>query len=475
MITYILQMTICASLLLAVYYLLLEKEKMHRFKRLYLLFSLAFSLVVPFISINITGDISILEKLPFTTVISTQTVTVAEHQHIAHEIVEETGLSVKNILLTLYIVGTLLLLSRFVYNVAVLIKSIKRSNTIECGSARIVLTDNDLIPHSFGNYIFLNKEKYRTGQIENEIITHEMVHIQQRHTVDVILIELLLVLFWFNPILYIYKNRIKLNHEFLADEGVINAHDNVPQYQMILIDNISRQNSLSLTSNFNYLLTKKRLTMMTKTTPIRIAVIKKIVLLPLFLIFAFTFCSKKANNEQQIQKEDEVVNITVKQDSVTPDKDGEEFVMTNIKIEDAEKGKTAPPPPPVKREGKRTVKFVPAVKDEEKKTPPPPPVKIVRDEPLDLSSYKVGDKYIDKDGREWKVLSINPPQLQTAAKSKKSEVITVTKATTLDLSSYKIGDKYIDDKGHEWEVVSIDPPRLKTTPPPPPPIKVEVK
>lgn len=187
---------------------------------------------------------------------------------------------------------------------------------------------------------------------------------------------------------------------------------------------------------------------MTKTTPIRIAVIKKIVLLPLFLIFAFTFCSKKANNEQQIQKEDEVVNITVKQDSVAPDKDGEEFVMTNIKIEDAEKGKTAPPPPPVK---------------------------IVRDEPVDLSSYKVGDKYIDKDGREWKVLSINPPQLQTTAKSKKSEVITVTKATTLDLSSYKIGDKYIDDKGHEWEVVSIDPPRLKTTPPPPPPVKREEK
>lgn len=387
-------MTICASLLLAVYCLLLEKEKMHRFKRLYLLLSLAFSLIVPFISINITGDISVLAKLPFTTVISTQTAGIAAHQHIAHEIVEETGLGAKNILLTLYIVGTLLLFSRFVYNIAGLIKSIKKSEVIEYGSVKIALTDDGFIPHSFGNHIFLNKEKYRTGRVENEIITHEIVHIQQRHTVDVILIEFLLVLFWFNPILYIYKNKIKLNHEFLADEGVINAHDNVPQYQMILIDNISRQNSLSLTSDFNYLLTKKRLTMMTKTTPIRIAVMKKIVLLPLFLIFAFTFCSKKASNEQQTQKEDEVINITVKQDSVAPDKDGEEFVMTNIKIEDAEKGKTAPPPP---MKTKETIVIVKDVSG------------------LDLSSYKIGDKYIDKNRHEWEVVSINPPRLKTAA------------------------------------------------------------
>ncbi len=391
MILYILKMTICASLLLGVYYLFLEKERMHKFKRFYLLFSIVFSMIVPFVSINITEAFSFLSRLPFTIIQSTATTPAS----VTEEVQQVEVNPLIYLILIIYAVIAFILFIRFIFNIICLFRDAKKNESINIQHIKIVLTDKVLTPHSFGSYIFLNKDEYDKGLIENEVLTHEITHIRQYHTIDVIFIELLLILFWFNPILYLYKNRIKLNHEFLADEVVICAYNNIPQYQMILIDKISRQSSLSLTSSFNYLLTKKRLTMMTKTTSIRIAVLKKAIVLPLFLIFAFTFCTKKANSEPIIEDKEQTTKADVNTDT-SPEvvKDGdEEFTMTSIKIEDTEKskGKVAPPPPPI-----TSRKNEPYKKD------------------IDLSSYNVGDKFIDSDGHEWEVISKDPPKLKTS-------------------------------------------------------------
>lgn len=251
---YLLQMTICSLLLLVVYYFFLEKETIHRFKRGYLLFSLALSITIPFVSINISGDSSLISKLPFTEVQTeaNKIDSTNEKAIVQEEIKQETdGIDLLNILITGYIAIAGILLSRFLINLARLILMIKKNEHVLQGNMKIILTDTESVPHSFGNYIFFNKNEYKTGLIEEEVLMHEMTHVRQWHSLDLLLIEFLLILFWFNPILYLYRNRIKLNHEFLADEGVISAYNDVPHYQMILIDKISRQNSLSLTSNFN--------------------------------------------------------------------------------------------------------------------------------------------------------------------------------------------------------------------------------
>lgn len=429
--TYLLQMTICSLLLLGVYYFFLEKETMHRFKRLYLLFSLVLSIIIPFISIEVSGSYALVSRLPFTEIqIATNEIKFTTEKVAIQE--SRDTINLINILLIGYITVTGILLSRFLLNIAKLSITIKKNEHIALGNIKIVLTDTESIPHSFGNYIFLNKNEYNTGLIEEEVLTHEMTHVRQWHSLDILFIELLLILFWFNPILYLYKNRIKLNHEFLADEGVISAYNDVPHYQMILIDKISRQNSLSLTSNFNYLLTKKRLTMMTRKTSTRIAVMKRVVILPLFLLFAFAFCTKKVSEQTKTDEENARVEVKSDVTEVLKDtikveveelkkKDNVRFVPPRIvKDEEVQQKKTvkftppvmvkdkeqAPPPPPTKT----TIKYVPPkIEKDEEKTPPSPPVKIP-----DLSSYKVGDKFIDSDGHEWIVESVNPPKLKTS-------------------------------------------------------------
>lgn len=433
MMIYLLKMTLCASLLLAVYYFFLEKEKMHRFKRFYLLFSLMLSMIIPFLSIEMAGSLSFMGKLPFTEIqpVTSSVGIIGEASSIGQDKTEASSLV--DYLFIGYIIVVVILFLRFMINMGQLIMSIRKNENISIDNIKIVLIEDNIVPHSFGNYIFLNKEEYQEGLIEGEVLTHEMTHVKQKHSLDIIFIELLLVLFWFNPVLYLYKNRIKLNHEFLADEGVVDAYDDVPHYQMILIDKISRQNSLSLTSSLNYLLTKKRLTMMTKRTSARISALKKISMLPLFLIFAFTFCTKKVNeqvnpseNEKQTLKDEsatpEVKNDTVKI-TVAPEEKKEKttvkFTPPNV-VKD--EGKTPPPPPPLPVEKSKNETIEIKVKTDEKQAPPPPPMKeteksvrskIVKDEAPDLSSYKVGDKYIDKDGHEWTVESVNPPKLRT--------------------------------------------------------------
>lgn len=433
MMIYLLKMTLCASLLLAVYYFFLEKEKMHRFKRFYLLFSLMLSMIIPFLSIEMAGSLSFMGRLPFTEIqpVTSSVGIIGEASSIVQDKTEASGLI--DYLFIGYMIVVVVLFLRFTRNMGHLIMSVRKNENVITDNIKIVLIEDNIVPHSFGNYIFLNKEEYRTGKIEGEVLTHEMTHVKQKHSLDIVFIELLLVLFWFNPVLYLYKNRIKLNHEFLADEGVVDAYDDVPHYQMILIDKISRQNSLSLTSSFNYLLTKKRLTMMTKRTSARISALKKISMLPLFLIFAFTFCTKKVNeqanpseNEKQTLKDEsatpEVKNDTVKI-TVAPEEKKEKitvkFTPSNV-VKD--EGKTPPPPPPLPVEKSKNETIEIKVKTDEKQAPPPPPMKateksvrskIVKDEAPDLSSYKVGDKYIDKDGHEWIVESVNPPKLRT--------------------------------------------------------------
>jgi hypothetical protein len=158
--------------------------------------------------------------------------------------------------------------------------------------ARLVLTPALPVSHSFFNYIFLDKEAYERGTIEEEILNHELAHVRQKHSIDILVIEALLVLAWFNPFLYLYRKAIRLNHEFLADESVLKTFSNVQSYQLLLLDKAAYGSHLSLTSRFNYLTTKQRLIMMTKTTSDKVAALKKIALLPLLIVSVLFFATK---------------------------------------------------------------------------------------------------------------------------------------------------------------------------------------
>ncbi len=191
----------------------------------------------------------------------------------------------------IYIVITLILSYRFIRNIYRITSKTKVSKITIYKGIRMVLLSEETLPYSFWNSIYINQKDFENGLVEQELFTHEIAHVKQKHTLDVIFIEILKTLFWFNPIFIFYKKAIQLNHEFLADENVINAHNDVCLYQKLLLNKLSTSQPIYLTSNLNFLSTKKRLIMMTKiTSKTRVLIMKSLAvsgILMLFLLFAF--------------------------------------------------------------------------------------------------------------------------------------------------------------------------------------------
>ena len=307
MIVYLIKVTLCALLFYAMYVLLLERENMHRFKRIYLLGSLVFSMIVPFTAMTIN-----MPQMPAN--IGTiytgweKTVEITDHQTLivepamqVDEIPAAATVNYSLLILCAYVLITALFLFRLFKNCWRMLAHGRKNACTDYHGAKIALMDEKTVPHSFGRYIFINRNDYDNGRIPDEIMRHEWTHIRQRHTWDIVFIELLIAFGWFNPVFYLYRNKIRQNHEFLADDAVIrNNQEFVPVYQTILMNSISQNKNVNFTSNFNlnFLTTKKRIVMMTKTTSKKRAWCRSIALIPVFIaaICVFSTC-KIAQND----------------------------------------------------------------------------------------------------------------------------------------------------------------------------------
>jgi hypothetical protein len=285
---FLLKSTLSLILLYAVYIVLLEKEKMHQFNRLFLMFSLIFSLVIPFISFEIyvetiqTIQQNTVQALPFSVVL-----------------LEEKTNYLPLFLWSVYGVVTTALLSRFIVHLIKIQQKIKRNPKQNFHHSTLVLLEENVLPHTFLHYVFINRSEFEKSAIEAELYTHELTHVRQKHTLDILFIEILKTIFWFNPILIVYKKAIQLNHEFLADEKVVKSYNNVPFYQKLLLEKASWNNTFYLASNLNFLVTKKRLIMMTKTTSNKMLFLKKIALLPILSGMIYFLCTETVAQEKK--------------------------------------------------------------------------------------------------------------------------------------------------------------------------------
>ena len=201
---------------------------------------------------------------------------------------------------------TLAFLSRFLINIKYILQSARESDIIPYRGRKIVLSNQKLVPYSFLEYIFLNKDAYTSGNIEGEILVHEFAHVSQKHSWDILFVEVLQIFFWFNPFLFLFRKAISLNHEFLADEAVINQISDIKFYRYLLFEKVNEQASSFITSRFNYSITKKRLLMMTKTKSFRNALCRQVAVVPLlglalFFFSTITIAQEKTKNVQSKQ------------------------------------------------------------------------------------------------------------------------------------------------------------------------------
>ncbi|RYJ40208.1 Peptidase family M56, BlaR1 [Flavobacterium anhuiense] len=285
MIIYLLKSGLLLAVFFAVYKLLLENERMFRFNRAYLLGSLIFSLVIPLQLFPIASFFPSKIKA-----IQLDEIMIVANKSILNEV--SYNEIIYFFLGAIYVFIAAILLIRFVVNVSSFFLKMKKNSVEFIDNQKLVLVKESILPHSFWNAIFISKEDFTDGKIPSELIAHEKAHLQQKHTLDILFVEVLQIVFWFNPMFVLFEKAIKLNHEFLADEAVNKQFDEVKSYQNLLLQFASKKHTVALASNINYEITKKRLIMMTKKESVSKAVFKVLAVVAVCMVLLFAFSSE---------------------------------------------------------------------------------------------------------------------------------------------------------------------------------------
>ena len=187
MIACLLQIILSSALLLGVYFLLLEKEKLPVFNRFYLLFCVLFSFAIPFI--HLPAYHNIVYSAPVLNAIIARQDSLSLTALQPENVPLQNGFTWYRWLAFIYLFITLLLLVKFLKNIFHLIHTIQTHPVIRYQSATIILMPEHTEPHSLLHYIFIGKTEFETGAAVNEILQHELAHIKQHHTVDILIIE----------------------------------------------------------------------------------------------------------------------------------------------------------------------------------------------------------------------------------------------------------------------------------------------
>ncbi|MFK5890362.1 MAG: M56 family metallopeptidase [Flavobacteriaceae bacterium] len=282
MIFFLIRFTACLAVLLIFYKLYLEKESVHVLKRAYLLVALILSLVIPFITFTFYIN------APFEV-----------HQPLNYQFISDLPISELNtkkdylplVIWVIYAFGVFIFSIKFLFNLSKTFYKIKYNPKVKSNRFTNVLLKKLVTPHTFFNYIFFNKHQFEKDEIPKEVFLHEQCHAQQKHSLDVLFVELLKIIFWFNPLIYLAKHFVKLNHEFLADQAVLEKGISIPKYQQILLQFTSNKTP-QLANAINYSLIKKRFTIMKTQSSKKTIWLRSFLMIPLFAILIYGFSDK---------------------------------------------------------------------------------------------------------------------------------------------------------------------------------------
>ena len=213
-----------------------------------------------------------------------------------------SSLNYSELLFWTWLVVAFALLIRTVIGVVRTLLIISKGEMIDGGKLKIVVSDLDHPPFSFYPFAVIPRDIYEQGN-SKEIISHEEVHISQKHTIDLLISELFIAIFWFNPVSWLIRRSIILNHEYLADYETIHKSVSIKDYQYRLLNIPAGLRSIPLAHNFSSNI-KNRIVMINKKSTHRYAALKNILFLLvvaiLFVMFSFKpepVQSKKSNQE----------------------------------------------------------------------------------------------------------------------------------------------------------------------------------
>ncbi|MFY9152812.1 MAG: M56 family metallopeptidase [Prolixibacteraceae bacterium] len=273
-INYLLESGISLSLFALVYFLFLRRETFFYVNRWFLLVSIGFSALLPLLHIPFYA--------PQSTVLAE--VTVTPYVNLLSAVtIYGTGFTqgTEQFILTysmigyVYLIGVLFFAAKLFIQIYQIIRLISKNQVVPEGKIKMVILDREISPFSFLNYIFVSRNLQNTKGWE-KMLEHERQHIHQGHTFDVLTLEFVAVIQWFNPFFWLFRRALRENHEFLADQAVISKGTAPSWYKQILLNQYVGD-QIVLTNNFNYSLIKTRIKMMSRIKSRKIANFKILI------------------------------------------------------------------------------------------------------------------------------------------------------------------------------------------------------
>lgn len=304
---YLIKSTLSLAILYLCYSLILKKESIFKFNRIYLLISLLIASLLPLLNFNIFEIfLSNNSKSP-EYLITYQLSEIILEEVVVNGSSTNNWFSVILVLTLVYFAGVVFKLLQFIYRLGQLLHFARKNKSFKSNGSIIIISEKDIPTFSFFNLIFINELTFKNKGIES-IIKHEKIHISHWHSIDLLLAEIVTIIFWFNPFVYLLKKSIKDNHEFIADQEVVKSNRNYSAYKLLLMEQASSIRTNVLAHNFSYSLLKRRLNMINKPKrPLNIGIglFSAIVALG-FVLFA---CSTAADKEQITKIEEPQIEL----------------------------------------------------------------------------------------------------------------------------------------------------------------------
>ncbi len=287
---YMIKSAFCLTMFYLFFRLLLSKETFHRFNRIALISLLVLSSVLPAIQTIMLR----LEGKPQS--ISLEDLLLMNQGAAVAEAPTQVSLHWQSILLFIYLVGVIGFLIRQCWVMGQMYRLLRQGTCIsDKEGIKLLVYDRELSPFSWMNYIVLSRKDWEENG--DAIIAHETAHIHKHHSIDILIVDICIILQWFNPVAWLLKRELQNIHEYEADEEVINKGINAREYQLLLIKKAVGLRRFSMANSFNHTSLKKRITMMCKRKSNPWARLKYVYVLPLAALAVSAFARPEVSNE----------------------------------------------------------------------------------------------------------------------------------------------------------------------------------
>ena len=285
MINYIIQVLLFQALFLAVYDFFLQKETFFKWNRIYLLVTPLLSFIIPMLKLQ-----GVQQVVPQELIVELPEV-VLNPQVVIEQTVQ--NVSTYDYVQLLFIIGVIVFSIVFVWKLKKIVSLINNNKIVKEQDVNLVLVKDKQSAFSFFNYIFIHPSFI--GKKDLKIIQHEIIHSKHFHTLDLLFFELLRIIMWFNPFIYVYQNRVTVLHEYISDAEIVKETNKHQYFNQLLSETFNIEKISFINQFYKHSLIKKRIVMISKNKSQKIKKLKYLLVVPLLLaMLVYSACTSES-------------------------------------------------------------------------------------------------------------------------------------------------------------------------------------